>query len=69
MKQFWITIRCVINCIHNLCLDERNVKYVMCNAFEKQIPTENKNDIVPYHLLNKKYYYKPESSMYDELKR
>ena len=50
------------------CLEETGVQYVMCNAFEKQIPTENKNDIVPYHLLNKKYYYKPESSMYDELK-
>ena len=50
------------------CLEESGIQYVMCNAFEKQIPTENKNDIVPYHLLNKKYYYKPESSMYDELK-
>ena len=51
------------------CLEETGIPYVMCNAFEKQNPhTPNDKDIVPYHLLNKKYYYKPESSMYDELK-
>ena len=48
----------------------RNViQYVMCNAFEKQIPkTDYEMKIVPYDVLNKKYYYKPESTMFDELK-
>lgn len=50
------------------CFEETGIPYVMCNAFEKQIPhTQNDKDIVPYHLLNKKYYYNPESSMYDEM--
>ena len=41
----------------------------MCNAFEAQNPkTDYENKIVPYDVLNKKYYYKPESTMFDELK-
>ena len=49
-------------------LDDRNVKYIMCNAFEAQKPkTDYETKIVPYDILNKKYYYKPESTMFDEL--
>ena len=50
-------------------LEESNIPYIMCNAFEKQLPhTTNDEMIVPYHLLNKKYYYKPDSTMCDDLK-
>ena len=50
-------------------LEDKNIKYIMCNAFEAQNPkTDYENKIVPYDVLNKKYYYKPESTMFDELK-
>jgi len=50
-------------------LEDKNIKYIMCNAFEAQKPkTDYENKIVPYDVLNKKYYYKPESTMFDELK-
>tara|TARA_B100001939_G_scaffold103953_1_gene89916 strand:+ start:8532 stop:9386 length:855 start_codon:yes stop_codon:yes gene_type:complete len=49
-------------------LEERNIPYVMCNGFEKQIPkTSTEKDIIPYDSLNTKCYYKPNSSMMEQL--